>query len=347
MISNNEFFHNLNLYCKEKTPFSCFRLPNKSIIECHSANKKKISKEKKPDGSGFIMMPFDTSKEGYLIHSDKIISTKSVKTISYKNPNLTKKIMELNIHKNDYLKDVSDIIEKIINSDLLKAVYSRVFDFNISSPNIFEYFKKLLNLYPEDFCYLFYHPDEGFWMGASPETLLKIQDGKLSTMALAGTKKIDNSTWGAKELNEQKIVQEEIRKNLMPFCDDLNFGKTKSSRAGNIDHIKTIISGNSSSSPREIIKVLHPTSATAGVPRKKALLNIYSKEKHNRLFYSGYLGLINDKNCNLYVNLRSMNIKNNIAKIFVGGGITKYSEPEKEWEEILQKSITMLNVLFD
>jgi isochorismate synthase len=184
-------------------------------------------------------------------------------------------------------------------------------------------------------------------MGASPELLLKIQDGKLSTMALAGTKKIDNSQWGNKELNEQKIVQEEIRKNLMPFCKDLIFGKTKSSRAGNIDHIKTIISGSSSSSPREIIKKLHPTPATAGVPRKKALLNIYSKEKHNRIFYSGYLGLINNENCNLYVNLRSMNIKNNVAKIFVGGGITKDSEPEKEWEEILQKSITMLNVLFD
>ena len=42
-----------------------------------------------------------------------------------------------------------------------------------------------------------------------------------------------------------------------------------------------------------------------------------------------------------------MNIKNNVAKIFVGGGITKDSEAEKEWEEILQKPITMLNVLFD
>lgn len=347
MVSNKKFFNILNSYYENKIPFSSFRFPKTSIVECHSADKKNISKEKKPDGSGFIMMPFDTNKDGYLIQTDKIILTKSIGKANYKNPNLTKKIKELNIYKNKYLKDVSDIIETINNSNLLKAVYSKVFDIKISSPNIFDYFKKLLNLYPEDFCYLFYHPDEGFWMGASPELLLKIQDEKLSTVALAGTKKIDNSHWGNKELNEQKIVQDEIRKNLMPFCNDLIYGKTKSSRAGNIDHIKTIISGNSSSSPREIIKMLHPTSATGGVPRKKALSNIYSKEKHDRMFYSGYLGLINNQNCNLYVNLRSMNIKDNVAKIFVGGGITKDSKAEKEWEEILQKSITMLNVLFD
>ena len=347
MISNANFFYNLNFYYKNNIPFSSFRLPNKSIVECHSANNKDISRGKKPHGSGFIMMPFNTNSEGYLIPSDNIISTKFINKNKHKNPILSKIITELDVYKNEYLNDVSDVIKQIFNSDLVKTVYSRAFDFSLNSYNIFNYFKKLLNLYPTDFCYLFYHPDEGFWIGATPETLLKMQNQSLSTMALAGTKKLDNSNWGHKELNEQKIVQEEIRENLAPFCDDLNFEKTRSSKAGNIKHLKTIITGKSYNSPREIIKALHPTSATAGIPRKKALSCIYSKEKHNRFFYSGYLGLIDDQNCDLYVNLRSVNIKNNIARIFVGGGITKDSEPKDEWEEILQKSTTMLNVLFD
>ena len=37
---------------------------------------------------------------------------------------------------------------------------------------------------------------------------------------------------------------------------------------------------------------------------------------------------------------------NNIVKVFVGGGITSDSEPENEWEEIVQKSQTMLKVIF-
>jgi len=346
MISNNDFFNKLSFYHKQNIPFSSFRLPNKSTIKCHSGNNKNISKTNNPQGSGFIMMPFKTDDGGYLINSDNIISTKFLCKKVYKSRFLVDKLKNLNIYKNEYLDNLSDIINKISESDMLKMVYSKAFDFKIKSYNIFDYFKKLLHLYPNDFCYLFFHPDEGFWIGASPETLLKIKNKKLSTMALAGTKSLNDSSWGKKELNEQKIVQEEIRENLTLFCDDLIFEKTKTSKAGNIKHIKTVITGNTNMTPREIISVLHPTSAVAGVPRKKALSNIYSKEKYDRSFYSGYLGLIDNQNCDLYVNLRSMNIKNNTAKIFVGGGITKDSNPKDEWEEILQKSITMLNVLF-
>ena len=45
------------------------------------------------------------------------------------------------------------------------------------------------------------------------------------------------------------------------------------------------------------------------------------------------------------MNLRCDNIKGSMAKIFVGGGITKDSVPEDEWEEIVLKSNTILNVL--
>ena len=49
----------------------------------------------------------------------------------------------------------------------------------------------------------------------------------------------------------------------------------------------------------------------------------------------------------LYVNLRCMQIKQDKAYIYVGGGITKDSIPNKEWEETVAKSKTMLKVLLD
>ena len=89
-------------------------------------------------------------------------------------------------YKKQYIDDVISIVNQISSSDLTKVVYSKCFEFDIKSENIIRYFKNILNLYPGAFCYLFYHPEEGFWMGASPETLVEIQNR---------FKKIINKLW--------------------------------------------------------------------------------------------------------------------------------------------------------
>ena len=50
-------------------------------------------------------------------------------------------------------------------------------------------------------------------------------------------------------------------------------------------------------------------------------------------------------NLAFYVNLRCMEILDNKAKVYVGGGITEKSSAVKEWEEVLQKANTMAKVL--
>ena len=47
----------------------------------------------------------------------------------------------------------------------------------------------------------------------------------------------------------------------------------------------------------------------------------------------------------LYVNLRCMQVLENKVKVYVGGGITSRSVPDKEWQETLDKSRTMLNIV--
>ena len=161
-----------------------------------------------------------------------------------------------------------------------------------------------------------------------------------------GTKKRNVVRWGNKEILEQKIVKDEIKKRLTPLCKNLETTNSSTIKAGGIDHLKTTISGTTISSPSQIINAIHPTPAVGGVPKEKALLIIKKEESHNRSFYSGYLGEIDNMNCKLFVNLRCVHVKINKAKIFVGGGITVDSKPEKEWEEIINKSQTILKALF-
>lgn len=117
-----------------------------------------------------------------------------------------------------------------------------------------------------------------------------------------------------------------------------------------------------------LIAALHPTPAVCGLPRGRAKQFILENENYDRVFYTGFLGELNIKNekkrsgnrrnqenqayaavvrsSALFVNLRCMKLDEKKAYIFVGGGITKDSDPDAEWEETQNKSQTMKAVLF-
>ena len=93
------------------------------------------------------------------------------------------------------------------------------------------------------------------------------------------------------------------------------------------------------------IDSLHPTPAIAGIPLDKSIKFISDIEPHDRSFYSGYLGLIDSKSCELYVNLRCARISSKEFQAFVGGGITKQSQAMDEYNETQIKSQTILTAI--
>ena len=190
-------------------------------------------------------------------------------------------------------------------------------------------------------------------------------------MSLAGTKPYQQGEeveWGAKELEEQELVTQYIAAALEGKVDNLNTSKVESIKGGNLWHLRTKLTADvKNQSLQNIIKVLHPTPAVCGVPKAVTQAFIRKGEDYDRLFYTGYLGELNVRQeslrttrrrntenrayktvkvvSNLYVNLRCMQLVNKKAIIYVGGGITKDSNPEKEWQETVNKSKTMLSIL--
>ncbi|MDO9260999.1 MAG: chorismate-binding protein, partial [Flavobacteriaceae bacterium] len=154
--------------------------------------------------------------------------------------------------------------------------------------------------------------------------------------------------WSPKEQIEQQMVTDFIVDELKSAIQNLTISNPTSVKAGHLWHIKTDIEGEISaeSSLEKIIQKLHPTPAVCGFPKNLAKDFILSNEAYNREFYTGFLGEINiNLTTELFVNLRCMQVENNTISIFVGGGITKDSNPEKEWEETVAKAKTMKNVL--
>lgn len=251
---------------------------------------------------------------------------------------------------------VAKSIAAIKEGGFQKLVVSRTETVALAGTGIISIFLKLLQAYPNAFNYFFYDPYTGLWMGATPEQLLKVENHTLHTVALAGTqlyKEGERAVWEEKEKQEQQFVTDYILNKLNPYVVGIQATEPYTFRAGNIVHIKTDISAElkQGNSLENVIKALHPTPAVCGLPKAAAQQFLVAHEGYNREYYAGFLGEVNrdfntgQHKTDLFVNLRCMKIQENKAHLYIGCGITKDSDPEKEFLETVNKSMTMRKVL--
>lgn len=244
-------------------------------------------------------------------------------------------------------------INAIAEGSFKKVVLSRKETVENCNFNFSSVFKKMLFSYPTAFRYCWYHPEVGMWLGATPEQLLKVEDFKFTTVALAGTQKWGTNfdvTWEEKEQQEQQFVTDFIISSLESEAETLSKTKPYTFQAGNLVHLKTDIGGvfKMDFDLKKVIGILHPTPAVCGLPTEDAKAFILAEEGYERKFYAGFLGEINNNqrgDVDLFVNLRCMEVQENQVHLYIGCGITKDSNPEKEYFETANKAMTMKQIL--
>jgi len=249
--------------------------------------------------------------------------------------------------KDEYLSNLAKVIDVIKDNQLPKLVYSRrkIFtDFN--EIDLKQSFKNLCNAYPNAFRYIFID-GENSWMGAFSEVLGKFskQTHTFETMSLAGTLPVSES-WSEKEIEEQKPVSSYIRNILKNYSESLEESETYDHISGNIKHLRTDFKIKIQPEDLDkIIQELHPTPAVCGIPKEFCKDNIQQLEKFPREFYAGYIKIETEESIQYFVNLRCSKLYKNAIHLFVGGGITAQSNPEKEWRETELKSEAVLKNL--
>ncbi len=349
-------------------PFVVYRKPKTAIIKSVFQNDAGLNYLTDFEETGFVFAPFDNEKPSILLRIDEQFETTD-RSMQAKTDSLGAQLMVDDAQKNEHSKLVQKAIATIENSELKKVVLSRRLTTSCKkSPTAL--FQSLLETYPNAFCYWWYHPKVGTWLGATPEILWKSENKQFATMSLAGTRifvEDQEPIWEVKELNEQAVVTDFIKKALNQKIAGLQIQEMENVRAGNLWHLRTKLSGRITAGLDSIIDALHPTPAVCGTPKGFAKEFILSNEGYHREFYTGYLGELNFKqvsarNTNrknqensayktvksateLFVNLRCMQLKEERAFVYIGGGITEGSDPLKEWEETVAKSKTILQVL--
>lgn len=264
--------------------------------------------------------------------------------------NLDIEAAEFNQEKQDkYEAKISKVIQFIKNENLKKLVISRrkILHYqDIPESGNISLTKTFLNLcenYPNAFTY-FFNKDGQCWLGAFSEVLGKFnkKTSQFETMSLAGTLPV-NETWTEKEIEEQKPVSDYILNILKNYSENIHQSETYDHNSGNIKHLRTDFKAKIERENLEnLISELHPTPAVCGIPKDFCRKAIQHFENYNRELYAGYIRIENDDEIIYQVNLRCAQLAQNCAFIYVGGGITTQSNPEKEWRETELKSEAIL-----
>ncbi len=349
------FFENTQIHYNKNLPFVVFRKPQeKKLVGVFQKNDTlffvKDFKEK-----GFVFAPFIGDKIVLIPENQSDIIIADWESNSLKNDS-TFLMKENQDAKNNFKILVQEGIDAIKKYAFTKVVLSRKEIIEIPDFNLTTVFTNLLKEYINAYVYCFFHPKIGLWMGAFSEQLLKVEGNKFQTMAVAGTQLFqENSsiTWHNKEKVEQQLVTDFIIRNLKKEAQSIIVSKPYTLKAGNLVHLKTDINGflNMNSSLNKLVTILHPTPAVCGLPKDKAKDFIAKFEGYDREFYAGFFGELNtnistsENTTDFYVNLRCVQFINKTAHLYIGCGITKDSIPENEWNETVNKTVTIMKCL--
>ncbi|HTZ19374.1 MAG TPA: isochorismate synthase [Opitutaceae bacterium] len=248
-----------------------------------------------------------------------------------------------------YRNAVARALELIGAQILGKIVLARAKDLQASEP--FHPLRALNGLrerYTDCFAFSVANGRGQSFIGASPERLLRVRDGRLTTEALAGSVRRgesaseDAALGGAllgdeKELREHRLVIASIERRLAPLgIIPEHSDKPVLFRLANVQHLHTPVHATLPAGVRllDVLARLHPTPAVGGTPREAALPRIRALEGFPRGLYAGALGWIDAHGGGeFFVGLRSALIDGANARLYAGAGIVAGSSPEKEFAE--------------
>ena len=200
-------------------------------------------------------------------------------------------------------------------------------------------------------------------VGATPELLLRLSRGMVTSRVLAGTipKTGDDAkdlalaaslARSSKDLEEHEYAVRSVAEALEPFCSSTNVPESPFVlHLANVMHLATDVTGALSETKQRVdafslLKSLHPSAAVCGTPRNIAFDIIDEIEGMNRGRYAGPVGWIDASgDGELGIALRTGQISGKEIRIYAGCGIVAGSNPEKELEESAAKMIPMKSAL--
>lgn len=264
-----------------------------------------------------------------------------------------------NTTKADFLKMVEQAKTYIKNGDMFQVVLSQRLTSEITG-NPFDYYRNLRLTNPSNYLYFLDFGDYQI-MGASPESLVSVKNGVVTTNPIAGTR-----PRGADDLEDEALAndlladQKESAEHRMLVDlgrNDIgkisNIGTVKVTKYMEVEyfryvmHLTSVVKGEllPSVSSLDALKSTLPAGTVSGAPKIRAMQRIYELEKTKRGIYAGAIGyLSSNSDMDFAIALRTMVLKDGKAHAQAGAGIVFDSVPENEYQETLNKAKAMTKI---
>ena len=259
-----------------------------------------------------------------------------------------------------YINHVLKAKEYIAAGDIFQVVPSHPFRRTLTEPP-FSLYRRLRRVNPSPYMFFMdFGPRQ--LVGASPEMLVKLQDGQVFTCPIAGTRprgktREEDARLAAELLADEKECAEHAmlidlgRNDIGRISLPGTVNVTKLMEVENFSHVMHIVSEvNGTLDPKytatEVLKACFPAGTVSGAPKIRAIEIINELETERRGPYAGAVGYFDFRgNMDTCITIRTFRIEGDQVTIQTGGGIVADSVPETEYQEIRHKANVLFQVL--
>ena len=262
--------------------------------------------------------------------------------------------------KDEYCAMVERAKHHIVEGDIFQIVLSNRLEAPFEG-SLLNTYRILRTLNPSPYMFYFSGSDMEV-AGASPETLVKLEEGVLHTFPLAGTRPRGKTAAEDAELEQDLLAdpKELAEHNMLVDLGRNDIGKISKfgtvqvekyheiQRYSHVMHIGSTVRGEirESADALDAIDAILPAGTLSGAPKIKACQLINDLENNKRGIYGGAIGYIDfTGNLDTCIAIRIAYKKN--GKVFVrsGAGIVADSVPEREYQECLNKAAAVIKAL--
>ena len=265
-----------------------------------------------------------------------------------------------NLSQAEFETIVSQTKEHIYAGDIIQAVLSqRLARRTDATP--FAIYRALRSINPSPYMY-YLHLGDFYIVGASPELLVRVEDGVVSNHPIAGTRP------RSKDTAEDMALEKELRNDEKERAEHLmlvDLGRNdigRISKPGTVEvtqfmdieryshvmHLVSHVQGKlrAGFSHFDALRACFPAGTVSGAPKIRAMEIIAELEPDKRGPYAGAVGYFDfSGNLDTAIAIRTVVIKNGIAYVQAGGGIVADSVPEREYQESLNKAQALLTAI--
>ncbi len=250
----------------------------------------------------------------------------------------------------EYLQKVTQIINEIKSGELYQANLTRKYFGEFEEvPDTFSIFCKLAEVSPAPYS-AYMRMGDVHIISASPEKFLTMEEGKVISIPIKGTlssaRPAEELAASEKDRAENLMIVDLMRNDLARVCRNVKVEKLfEVTSYAQYHHMSSTITGETDGSAVEVVSACFPPGSMTGAPKIAAVKLCTELEGWERGIYSGALGWIEQKACDLSVVIRTLVISGKRYEFQVGGGIVADSVPEREYEETISKASGILKVL--